>query len=52
MSQYFYSEKTGIGQYWTDRSRTKEVRVKFLDAEFSPLHLQNVDWLLCLRRVC
>ncbi len=50
MSQYLYSEKTGADQFWTDRSRTKEVRVKILDAEFQPLHLQNADWLICLRR--
>ena len=51
MSQYLYSEKTGIDQYWTVRSRTKEVRVKILDAEFNALNLQNADWLICLRRV-
>ena len=52
VSQNLYSEKTGADQYWTVRSRTKEVRVKILDAEFQTLHLQNADWLICLRRVC
>ena len=51
MSQYLYSEKTGADQYWTVRSRTKEVQVKILDAAFDELHSQNADWLLALRRV-
>ena len=52
MSQYLYSEKTGVDQFWTVRSRTKEVKVTILDAEFNALNLQNADWLICLRRVC
>ena len=47
---YEYNEKRGMAQYWEVRQRTREITVKILDAKYSPLHLQNAEWLIVLRR--